>query len=161
MDLRELKSLIHTEIEMTILQREQLQFQQEVINEQLDNNRDKLFKLENQLSIVSNEPELIVSIEEWLEPEQYRNYYPQFELLFEEGMFIQDWLTWFYEELPYIKDKHLSFIGIQTGKSYMPSELSGLIKADKKKQEIYVIEGEPVLIKLGSVNIFKLLSIPI
>lgn len=158
MDLQELKQHILSHIEVLKLNQEQLTFQQGCIQQQILDNLEKLFKLENQLNIVSNEPELIISIKDWLPECQYKEYYPQITMLFEEGINIQNWLSWFYEELPFIKDKHLSFIGRLTGKSYLSTELTGLVKVDKKNQIIYSVEGEPVIITLGSVNLFKLLS---
>lgn len=159
MDLEELKQCIQSEIEVVKLHQEQLDFEFDRIQSDMQLADDKLFMLENQLNIVSNEPNVIISIKDWLPEDQYEQYNPDIQMLFEEDLFFKDWLDWFYEELPYIKDKQLSFTGKQTGNSYSILDLNGLVKVNKKNQEIYVVQGEPVVITLGSCNLFKLLSI--
>lgn len=159
MNLKELKQCIQNEIEVVKLHREQLDFEFDKLQAEIQSSNEKLFKLENQLNIVSNESNLIVSVKDWLSPEQYEQYNTNIQMLFEEDLFFRDWLDWFYDELPYIKDKHLSFKGKQTGNSYSILDLNGLVKVDKVNQEIYVVQGEPVIITLGSCSLFKLLSI--
>lgn len=158
MDLQQLKQHIQHEIEVVKLHQEQLDFEFDKLQADIQLSNEKLFKLENQLNVSSNEPSMIISIKDWLTPEQYDQYYPNIQMLFEEDMFFKDWLDWFYDELPYIKDKHLSFKGKQTGNSYSILDLNGLVKVDKVNQEIYVVQGEPVVITLSSYNLFKILS---
>lgn len=158
MDLQQLKQHIQHEIEVVKLHQEQLDFEFDKLQADIQLSNEKLFKLENQLNVLSNEPSMIISIKDWLTPEQYDQYYPNIQMLFEEDMFFKDWLDWFYDELPYIKDKHLSFKGKQTGNSYSILDLNGLVKVDKVNQEIYVVQGEPVVITLSSYNLFKILS---
>lgn len=158
MDLQQLKQHIQHEIEVVKLHQEQLDFEFDKLQADIQLSNEKLFKLENQLNVLSNEPSMIISIKDWLTPEQYDQYYPNIQMLFEEDMFFKDWLDWFYDELPYIKDKHLSFKGKQTGNSYSILDLNGLVKVDKVNQEIYVVQGESVVITLSSYNLFKILS---
>lgn len=158
MNLEQLQQHIQNHLELLKLNQEQLEFEYRLSIDNLLKNRNQIEKLEKQLETISNEPNLIISIKDWLPEEQYEQYYPNIKMLFEENVFFKDWLAWFYEELPYIKDKHLSFKGKQTGNSYSILDLNGLVKVDKVTQEIFIVQGEPVVITLGSCNLFKLLS---
>lgn len=157
-EVEELKQHITHHIEVLKLNQEQLEFEKQTVENNIKENEERIQKLQSKLNTLT-EKELVVSVKEYLEPELYELYYPNIEMLYEEDMWVSDWLSWFYEELPFIRDKHLQFIGKQTGKHYSIAELNGLVKTDKKNQEIFVLMGELVVISLGSVNLFQMLCV--
>lgn len=80
-------------------------------------------------------------------------------MLFEPDMQWYDWLNWFYEELPFIKDKHITLTGLNTNKQYQINDIpfNAIVIVENKK--IIVNLDEPVVIDLNGINLFKMLSI--
>lgn len=158
MDKLQLKQNIRSHLEFLYLEKEQLEFLSQTHKDNIKSVNNKIKKLNNQLKSLED-TNLVINIKDWLPKDQYEQYCPSIDMLFEEGMEFSDWLDWFYEELPFIKDKHLMFTGSTTNKEYSFLEITGKVYVDKYRQIIYVDSSEPINISINSLNLFKLLSV--
>lgn len=149
---------IQGQIELTLLDIEQLKFNAKVVQNQLQEASNKLDRLYKHLDIVTKADTISIKLEDYFTPEELAEYNPQYDFLFEPNMNIKDWLDWFFEEIPFIKDKHLTFTGLVSKQSYSISDLYGIVKTDNNKQQVYIEMDEPVLITLNNINLFRILQ---
>lgn len=93
--------------------------------------------------------------------EELKEYSPKYAVIFEPNITFTSWLDWFFEEVPFIKDKNLTFKGKHSNKDYSISNipLNTPVRVDTFSREIYIMLEEPVIINLGSINLFTFLSI--
>lgn len=118
----------------------------------------KLVRIESQLNSLNQEDNLSIKLSDYFTEEELRDYNPTYEMLFEPDLPFRDWLDWFYEELPFLDNKHLKYIHTRTKKEHSFTDIptSALVKVDKLNQRILVDEYQIIL---PSINIYKLLSV--
>lgn len=78
----------------------------------LEQQQSKLQSLLNLMEKLNQEEQLQIPVKDYLTEEQYQDYLlsqQEPEMLCEFDITLRDWLDWFYQELPFIKNKYLTF----------------------------------------------------
>lgn len=79
-------------------------------------------------------------------------------MLCEEHLTFQEWLDWFYEELPFLQNKHLTFIN-PDGSLRSLYDINGkwLVTFDHTNYKVYV--GGSIEIKLNNLSLYSILNL--
>ena len=143
--------------EVYLLELENYKQLQQSTKESIKQTEDKLLRIDNQILIL-NKNTISIKLSDYFTEEELQYYNPTYEMLFEPDLKLKDWLDWFYEELPFLNNKHLKYIHIKTKKEYSFTNIpnSNIVKVDHLNQRILVDDYE---ITLPSISIYKLLSV--
>ena len=143
--------------EVYLLELENYKQLQQSTNESIKQTENKLQRIDNQLNVL-DQSNLSIKLSDYFTEEELQYYNPTYETLFEPDLLFKDWLDWFYEELPFLSNKHLKYINIRTNKEHsftdIPTNL--IVKVDHLNQRILVGNYQ---ITLHSINLYKLLSV--
>lgn len=150
-------SNLENQIDLYTLEIENLVFQQESARKKSAELKIKVDKMLKQLHYLKQN-ELFVKLSDYFTEEELREYNPQYEMLFETELPFKDWLDWFYEELPFLNNKHLKFINCLSKEEvpFLDIPGSAIVKVDHLNQRILVDEYQIIL---PEINIYKLLSV--
>lgn len=133
----------------------------------LEKQQSKLQSLLDLMDKLNQEDQLQIPVKDYLTEEQYQDYLltlQEPEMLCDFGITLLEWLDWFYQELPYITDKYLTFTDIE-GKTYTLNQLdySNLIQVDHTNRLIYIQKGikqpNDILIDLNGISLYDLLNV--
>lgn len=143
--------------ELYLLEVENLEWQRDEAHKASIQLKNKIDKISEQLHSL-NQENLSIKLSDYFTEEELREYNPQYEMLFEPELSLRDWLDWFYEELPFLDNKHLKFINCHTKKevNFFDIPNSAIVKVDHLNQRILVDEYQIII---PSINIYKLLSV--
>lgn len=143
--------------ELYLLEVENLEWQRDEAHKASIQLKNKIEKISEQLHSL-NQENLSIKLSDYFTEEELREYNPQYEMLFEPELSLRDWLDWFYEELPFLDNKHLKFINTFTKKevTFFDIPNSAIVKVDHLNQRILVDDYQIIL---PSINIYKLLSV--
>lgn len=80
-------------------------------------------------------------------------------MLFENNLPFTEWLDWFYEDLPIIQNKTLSFIGKHSNNEYSIYNIpcNAIVTWDNNKN-IFIDSDEPILIKFKTKTLSNLVK---
>lgn len=137
---------------------EQHKWEVERNQESIKTLESKLDRITNQLNSLNQEDLLSIKLSDYFTEEELKDYNPNYEMLFEPDLPFRDWLDWFYEELPFLDNKHLKVIDLINHKEVNIFDVHGstVVKVDHLNQRILVDNYQIVL---PSINIYKLLSV--
>lgn len=158
MDLS-IKTLLQSNIELIRLEIEQLTFNKQVITRDLSKKIAKLARYKKQLNVLNQSDNISIKLSDYFSQEELDEYTGATEMLFEPDMKWYDWLDWFYEELPFIKDKHITLTGLMSNKTYSFEDIPHNVIVKVMSNRIFVMLDEPVVINLNNINLFQLLSV--
>lgn len=145
-------------IETTKLEIEQLTFNLQVVKDNLNQETNNLKKYEHQLNGITNQG-IHINLSDYFTKEELEDYQREPTMLFEPDIQWIHWLDWFYEELPFIRNKHITLTGLNSNKEYQINDIPFDAIVLTENNKIIVKLDEPVVINLNGINLFKMLSV--
>lgn len=131
----------------------------------LEQQQSKLQSLLDLMEKLNQEEQLQIPVKDYLTEEQYQDYLlsqQEPEMLCEFDITLRDWLDWFYQELPFIKNKYLTFTNSITSEEYSLYKLNhtGIVKVNHMNKVIFIkYDTYTVNMDLNGISLYNLLNI--
>lgn len=168
LDKETLWKILSKQAENLKAQTNQLLVMQESSQTLLQENQSKLEILTNLMMNLTQEEHLEVNVKDYLTPEEYQDYLLTYSpnMLCEFDIPLRKWFDWFYQELPFLKSKHLVFFDINKDikLSLADLDLSWIIKVDHVLKRIYVNRDNDhfnsvINIDLNGISLYEILNV--
>lgn len=158
---------IHAQASQLKLLSEALLKQQEINSNQLEAISNKMHRYTTIATKLVNEPQLQIKIQDYLSESEFQDYLASIAvpiMLCDFDTTFRDWLDWFYEEMPFIKSKHLTFFDTNINEfiSITKIDMNMLIKVDHALKRIYLHKDQfesVIVVNLNGISLYEILNI--